>query len=77
MLAEITAKLIADAQAARTGFTLNDAADIIINRAEFSKSVGVEVDVFDLAANTVVLLGLPAQQEIGIVQAVLRKTEAA
>lgn len=77
MLVAITIQLIAEAQAKSTGFTLDDAADIIIGRAELTKSLGAPVDVFDLAAAVAVKLGVGARQEIGIVQAVLRKTEAA
>lgn len=77
MLVAITVKLIAEAQAASTGFTIDDAADIIIGRAELTKSFGAPVDVFDLAAQVAVALNVGARQEIGIVQAVLRKTEAA
>lgn len=77
MIVAITVKRIAEAQAARPAFTLNDAADIIIAQAENSRRLGVTVDLFDLAGQVAVELGVGFRQELGIVQAVLRKTEVA
>lgn len=74
MIDQITAQVIAEAQAKRPdSFTLNDAADIIINKAQFNTDMGVPTDSYDLAVATTALLGLPGEQKLGIIQSVLRR----
>jgi hypothetical protein len=74
MLDRITAQLIADAQAERPeAFTLNDAADIIVDKAEQVTAMGAPTDVFDLAVATTKVLDLPESQTLGIIQSALRK----
>jgi hypothetical protein len=77
MLIEITITRIAQSQQSRTGFTLDDAADLIIAQAENSTRLGVAVDAFDLAVAVAPKLGVGLRQELGIVQSVVKKTGCA
>lgn len=74
MLVAITHQRIAQAQAAATdGFTINDAADVILAQVANSARLGVAVDPFDLATQVAPLLGIGLQQELGLVKAVLNR----
>ena len=77
MLVAITVTNIAKAQAASTGFTVNDAADVIIAQAAHSTSMGVKVDAYDLAIQVAPALKVGFRQELGIVKSVITKINAA
>lgn len=78
MLVQITAGVIAGAQErAGGGFTLNDAARIIVDKVALTESVSRQkVDSLMFAAQVAEALGLPSAQRLGIVQAVLRMEAA-
>ena len=76
MIVAITVTRIAEAQAASTGFTLNDAADIIIAVAANSCRLGVSVDPYDLALVVAPALKVGFKQELGIIKSVINKTNA-
>lgn len=72
MLDRITATVIADAQQRNPALTLNDAARIIVDKAAMATRHGARTEAFNLAAAVLPLLKLPADQSIGLVQAVMR-----
>lgn len=76
MLDRITAQAIAEAQKNGDSFTLTNAAEIIVAKADMARGHGADVDVMSLAAAVVEILKLPAGQSIGVVKEALRLSGA-
>lgn len=62
MLDRITAQAIAEAQKNSDSFTLTNAAEIIVAKADMARGHGASVDVMSLAAAVVEILKLPSGQ---------------
>ena len=72
MLDQITAQAVAEAQQNSEAFTLTNAAEIIVAKANMARSQGAHVDVMVLAASVVEILNLPSGQSVGVVKEALR-----
>jgi hypothetical protein len=76
MLDRITAQAVAEAQQNSEAFTLTNAAEIIVAKANMARSHGAHVDVMVLAASVVEILNLPAGQSVGVVKEALRISDS-
>ena len=75
MLAQIIVGIIGKGQDAGTITTVEQVADIVIDKANLTAQISkTKVDAFDLAVQVTEIWGLPSENSLGLLKAVLAKT---
>ena len=75
MLAQIIVGIIGKGQDAGTITTVDQVADIVIDKANLTARISkTEIDPFDLAAQVTQIWGLPAENSVALLKAVITKT---